>query len=138
MRARGSRIRGVDAIMIYTPDAERLARWYADHLGIETTRNPEDGNYYGDIGSGRSQVHFGIYPDPTRRAGSRSPQTGVMVNYRVANLDAVLGSLRERGVTIKDVQRERYGVFAHLDDPDGNPIELWMKAPRRSSRGDSK
>ncbi len=49
-----------------------------------------------------------------------------MVNYRVEDLDALLGELKQAGVGI-DPHREDYdyGRFAWITDPDGKRIELW-------------
>jgi predicted enzyme related to lactoylglutathione lyase len=53
-----------------------------------------------------------------------------MINYRVADLDALLEQLRDEGVQI-DERREdsEYGRFAWIVDPEGNRIELWQPAP---------
>ena len=53
-----------------------------------------------------------------------------MLNYRVADLDAVLAALAAEGVAI-DPKREdsKYGRFAWIFDPEGNRIELWQPPP---------
>jgi predicted enzyme related to lactoylglutathione lyase len=49
-----------------------------------------------------------------------------MFNYRVEDLEALLGVLREEGVTIVgDMETYDYGKFAWILDNDGNKIELW-------------
>ena len=49
-----------------------------------------------------------------------------MFNYRVEDLEALLGVLREEGVTIVgDMETYDYGKFAWVMDPDGHKIELW-------------
>jgi predicted enzyme related to lactoylglutathione lyase len=52
-----------------------------------------------------------------------------MFNFRVENLDELLRTLAEEGVTI-DPKREDYefGKFAWITDPEGNRIELWEPA----------
>jgi len=54
-----------------------------------------------------------------------------MIDFRVANLDALLAQLSSEGVRI-DPKREDYdyGRFAWVYDPEGNKIELWQ--PLRS------
>jgi len=49
-----------------------------------------------------------------------------MINFRVANLNALLAQLSSEGVRI-DPRREDYdyGRFAWIYDPEGNKIELW-------------
>jgi len=50
-----------------------------------------------------------------------------MLNFRVANLDAMIAQLRGAGISI-EVDPESYpnGRFARLSDPEGNPIQLWQ------------
>ncbi len=50
-----------------------------------------------------------------------------MVNFRVRDLDAMVKQLQAAGIAVK-VSAEQYpnGRFAHLKDPEGNPIELWQ------------
>ena len=49
-----------------------------------------------------------------------------MFNYRVEDLEALLGVLREEGVTIVgDMGTYDYGKFAWILDNDGNKVELW-------------
>ncbi len=56
------------------------------------------------------------------------------VNFRVRDLDAMTAHLRAAGIAI-DVDPQHYpnGRFAHLHDPEGNPIELWQPAGRDAS-----
>lgn len=49
-----------------------------------------------------------------------------MVNYRVANLSALVTQLQVEGVTILDtIATYDYGKFVHILDVEGNKIELW-------------
>ncbi len=49
-----------------------------------------------------------------------------MINYRVADLDAMLAQLRAAGVQVDDkVDETEFGRFAWAMDPEGNRIELW-------------
>lgn len=52
-----------------------------------------------------------------------------MVNFRVADLDAMVRQLNEAEIEV-EVAPETYpnGRFAHLSDPEGNRIELWEPA----------
>ena len=55
-----------------------------------------------------------------------------MINFRVANLDAMAAQLRRAGVVV-DIAEDsdsEIGRFARLTDPEGNPIELWQPADR--------
>jgi predicted enzyme related to lactoylglutathione lyase len=49
-----------------------------------------------------------------------------MFNYRVKNIDQLIGSLRLSGIQpMGEIQEFPYGKFAWLLDPEGNKIELW-------------
>jgi len=49
-----------------------------------------------------------------------------MINYRVENLEELLGELKQSGVTVVgEIQKYDFGKFGWVLDPDGNKIELW-------------
>jgi predicted enzyme related to lactoylglutathione lyase len=49
-----------------------------------------------------------------------------MINYRVENLEALVGQLKSEGVTITDkIETIEYGKFVHILDLEGNKVELW-------------
>jgi predicted enzyme related to lactoylglutathione lyase len=49
-----------------------------------------------------------------------------MINYRVANLEALVLELKKEGVTLTDtIETFDYGKFVHIMDLEGNKIELW-------------
>ena len=74
---------------------------------------PEDTTYFGD-------------PD---KHPAKHPVQQWMINFRVANLDAMVAQLRAAGISV-EIDPEPYpnGRFARLHDPEGNPIELWQPA----------
>jgi predicted enzyme related to lactoylglutathione lyase len=51
-----------------------------------------------------------------------------MVNYRVADLPALLTALRAEGVQVVDenLEQSEFGTFAWVIDPEGNKVELWQ------------
>ena len=58
-----------------------------------------------------------------------------MINFRVRNLDAMVPQLRAAGISDEtDQQDYPNGRFAHLNDPEGNRIELWEPAGRDASQ----
>jgi predicted enzyme related to lactoylglutathione lyase len=49
-----------------------------------------------------------------------------MLNYRVADLAALLDALRSEGCNVVgDMQDSEYGKFGWVIDPEGNKVELW-------------
>ena len=61
-----------------------------------------------------------------------------MLNFRVADLDAMLLQLRAAGVRVEpEIEESPYGRFGWTVDPEGRRIELWEPpaAEARPSRG---
>ena len=50
-----------------------------------------------------------------------------MINYRVADLHALLALLRAEGCEMDEkVEESEFGKFGWVMDPEGNGIELWQ------------
>jgi predicted enzyme related to lactoylglutathione lyase len=57
-------------------------------------------------------------------APSKAP---FMINYRVADLAALLAALRAEGCQVLEkTDDSEYGKFGWVIDPEGNKIELWQ------------
>jgi predicted enzyme related to lactoylglutathione lyase len=53
-----------------------------------------------------------------------------MVNFRVADLDAMLAQLRSAGVEVIEAPVEsEYGRFGWAVDPEGTRFEIWEPLP---------
>ena len=73
---------------------------------------------------------FGDLVDITRTEYFGPGPAPFMINYRVADLDAMLAQLRAAGVPVEDrVEDLPYGRFGWATDPEGNRIELWQPTP---------
>jgi predicted enzyme related to lactoylglutathione lyase len=76
------------------------------------------------------QTVFSPFPETTKYFGDVTKQW--MMNFRVGDMDKMAAQLEAAGITVKvDPTTYPNGRFAHLHDPEGNPIELWqpMNAP---------
>jgi predicted enzyme related to lactoylglutathione lyase len=50
-----------------------------------------------------------------------------MINYRVADLAALLEALREEGCNVLEkTDDSEFGTFGWVIDPEGNKVELWQ------------
>ena len=50
-----------------------------------------------------------------------------MVNYRVADLHALVKALKDEGCNVLEkIDESEYGKFGWVIDPDGNKVELWQ------------
>lgn len=122
------RVTGIGGIFFQAQDPAALRAWYARHLGIdvqawggamlpwqlEPGQPLEDGGTIWSIGAAFDQPF----------APGRAP---FMINYRVADLDALLQALRAEGCQVLDERQDgEYGQFGWVVDPEGNKIELWQ------------
>jgi predicted enzyme related to lactoylglutathione lyase len=114
------RITGIGGVFLRARDAGALRTWYAEHLGIELS---DWGGAQLDWTPGGSTT-WSIFESDTGYFGPR--EQPYMVNYRVADLDAMLAQLRAAGVELVDrVEESEYGRFGWAVDPEGNRFELW-------------
>ena len=113
-------VSGIGGLFIRSQNHQALAAWYKQHFGI--------GN--GAVGEIWTQeagpsVFAPFKEDSTYFRGDKR----FMLNLRVTNMSAQIAELETAGIAVKKVDDETYGKFAHLEDPDGNPIELWQPLP---------
>lgn len=115
------RVLGVGGVFLRSTDPDALTAWYRDNLGIDT-----DPDSPWQQQSGPTIVAaFGASTD---YFGSLTQQ--VMLNFRVADLDAMLEQLRASGAAVDAhiEQMDGVGRFGWVADPEGNRIELWQPA----------
>lgn len=124
------RVDGIGGLFFRSRDPKTLAQWYSQHLGIDPI--PSDYEHEAWHQSA-GPTAFAPFAMDTKYFGR--PEQSWMVNFRVKNLDAMVTQLRSDGITVNvDSQTYPNGRFAHLHDPEGNPIELWEPAGRDRSR----
>lgn len=120
------RVTGIGGIFFKAGDPDAMRAWYRKHLGIDVqdwggaafrwadaAGNPTGGTTIWNISDGS-----GDYFAPST--------SSFMVNYRVADLDALVGELRKDGCNVLDrTEESEFGKFGWVIDPEGNKIELW-------------
>jgi predicted enzyme related to lactoylglutathione lyase len=115
------RVLGIGGLFFRSRDPERLARWYAEHLGV----TPVPLTYGEEPWQQEAgPTVFAAFDAGTEHFGRAQQQW--MVNFRVRDLDAMVRQLRADGLDV-EVDPESYpnGRFARVHDPEGNPVELW-------------
>ncbi|GLQ88784.1 VOC family protein [Dyella flagellata] len=118
------KVTGIGGLFFRAHDPDALGRWYLQHLGIALTPTSNDAPVWQQEAG---PTVFSPFPEKTGYFGD--PQKLWMVNFRVRNLDKMIAQLRTAGIEVKlDPQTYPNGRFAHLHDPEGNPIELWQPA----------
>jgi predicted enzyme related to lactoylglutathione lyase len=112
---------GIGGMFFRARDPDALAAWYREHLGITTVpANYEDPVWQQQAGP----TAFAPFEESTSYFGN--PRRQWMVNFRVRSLAAMVAQLQAAGIAVQiDPQTYPNGRFARLEDPEGNPIELW-------------
>jgi predicted enzyme related to lactoylglutathione lyase len=112
---------GIGGVFFKAKDPKGLAAWYAEHLGVPVAA----GETYAPFSENHAETVWATFPLDTKYfAPSESP---LMINYRVADLDAMLTQLRAAGVTVEEkVEESVFGRFGWATDPEGNRFELWQ------------
>jgi len=116
------RVTGIGGIFFTARDPVTLRAWYQRHLGIDVldwggaafSWGGDGGTTIWSIGSGEGD--------------SFAPSTApFMINYRVADLHALLAALHSEGCDVLDkTDDSEYGKFGWVIDPEGNKVELWQ------------
>jgi catechol 2,3-dioxygenase-like lactoylglutathione lyase family enzyme len=115
------RVTGIGGIFFKSKDPKALGAWYKTHLGIDV--QPWGGAAFEWDAPGTTA--WNLFPGDAKKF---TPGTAsFMVNYRVADLQALLAALRSEGVRVEEkVEDTEYGKFGWVIDPEGNKIELWQ------------
>jgi predicted enzyme related to lactoylglutathione lyase len=119
------RVTGIGGVFFKSREPDKLKQWYQTHLGIECM--PGNGAVFqwrddNPDGDGYS-IWSPFKADTTYFDPSPAP---FMINYRVADLEALVTELKKEGVEIAGgIDESEFGKFAWVMDPEGNRIELW-------------
>ena len=119
------KVTGIGGIFFKCKDPKKMREWYKVHLGLNT-------NQYGAVfewrqatdSTRKGYTQWSLFKDSSKYF---EPSTkDFMINYRVADLGALVEVLKKEGVTIADkIETYDYGKFVHIIDMEGNKIELW-------------
>ena len=120
------RVTGIGGVFFRAKDPKATYAWYAQHLGLNI--DPSYGTSFewrhADDGEKKGYTAWSPFPADTDYFGK--PEQQYMVNYRVADLEALIETLRSEGVEVAvEIKSFDYGKFAHIVDPEGNRVELW-------------
>ena len=115
------KVTGIGGLFFRAKDPRVLAKWYADHLGVNLVPSkPGDSAWRQEAGP----CAFQPFPETTKYF--RDDTKRWMVNFRVRNIERMAEQLRAAGIAIEvDPKVYPNGRFARLSDPEGNPVQLW-------------
>lgn len=114
------RITGIGGIFFRAKDPDALVAWYKTHFDI-----PSHGPWPQEAG-------ISVFAPFKADTDYWGPDKQWMMNLRVEGLDGLLARLHSAGIAYETRPEEwddpALGRFARLEDPEGNPIELWEPA----------
>ena len=124
------RVTGIGGIFFKAKDAAALRAWYQKHLGIEVQEWGGAAFRWMDA-DGKPEAGTTIWTVADADSDYFAPSSSsFMVNYRVADLRALLEALRAEGCNVIDkTDDSEYGKFGWVIDPEGNKVELWEPPP---------
>jgi len=105
---------GIGGLFFRSQDPKALAAWYARHFALTT-----DGPWMTEAGMtvlSPFKADSDYFPD----------RSSFMLNLRVEGIGEIIAALEADGTTVKRLPDETYGIFAHCEDPEGNPLEIWQ------------
>ena len=119
------KVTGIGGIFFKCKDPKKMKEWYKTHLGLNT-------NDYGatfewreaDDSTKKGSTTWSPFAETTKYFEPSAKD--FMINYRVADLEALVEELKKEGITIVDkIETYDYGKFVHIVDMEGNKIQLW-------------
>jgi len=119
------KVTGIGGIFFKCKDPKKMREWYKTNLGLNT-------NEYGAVfewrqGADTTKKGFTQWSPFSEKTKYFEPSTrDFMINYRVENIEELVGQLQKSGVLVTDtIETYEYGKFVHIMDIEGNKIELW-------------
>jgi len=115
-----SHILGIGGFLFRAKNPEELKKWYIETLGIEIQ------NYVWEQKAGPT-----VWEPTAHDTDQFSVDKPWMINFRVDNLKELIAELKLKNVEVEErdewnVSPEEVGTFARIQDPEGNPVELWQ------------
>src|SRR5262245_9071339 len=124
------RVTGIGGIVFKARDPAALRAWYKRHLGIDVQEWGGAAFKWIDA-QGKPTAGRTVWSIGDAAGDHYAPSTAsFMVNYRVADLHALVAALKNEGCNVLEkIEESEYGKFAWVMDPEGNKVELWHPPP---------
>jgi catechol 2,3-dioxygenase-like lactoylglutathione lyase family enzyme len=123
----------LNAVLVVSYDAPRLAGWYQRVLGLPLRDEQHDGGgghlHFGCTIHG---LHFAIHPTDNYNFAPETGPGGVRIAFDVTDIDAFIAGLPDEEIdwVFKPVDLGWSRMLA-LRDPDGNLVEVVQMTPHR-------
>ena len=123
-------VTGIGGVFFKARDPGALATWYREQLGVPVPAEATYATFVADAAGrdatgARLEAVRSAFPSDTEYFGTAA--ASFMINYRVADLDAMLDQLRAAGVWVGDrIDESEFGRFGWAADPEDNRFEPWQ------------
>ena len=120
-------IQGIESILLFSENAEKLAKFYQDKVGLKQTMEAEMGEKGEELFAFEMDKGSALYiVDHSAIKGKNKDPKRVMLNLEVANIEDEVGKLEKSKVKrVQDIHHvEGYGKIATFEDIDGNYFQL--------------
>ena len=119
-----AKVTGIGGVFIKFSDPTNMRKWYREVLGINTNDYGVLFAFNDGTASSKGYLQLGTFESSSSYFGNEKQQ--YMLNFRVDDMSDFIGKLKQHNVNIVDeVETYEYGKFLHIEDPEGNRIELW-------------
>jgi catechol 2,3-dioxygenase-like lactoylglutathione lyase family enzyme len=120
-------IRAIAFTAYPSDDVARTRAWYENILGLSFA-----GPYLEDDVERYNEAHLGdgCFSLMWSKWVGREPGSGAGVAFEVADIEAAIRSLRDKGVTIDGVEDGPLCKTAAIRDPEGNKVTLHQQKAR--------
>ena len=118
-------IRRINTIFAYVRDLAAMKRFYSETLGFG---NPlVDGRFWVEFKLPDGDTHFALHRSEDHDHAGQG-QGAIRLSFEVADIQRLVGQLKQRGVTFHYEPRKEYGFWlAEFEDPEGNVLRLYQK-----------
>jgi|SRR6185312_8281103 len=112
-------VTGIGGILFTAKDPAALNAWYTKYLGVNNL-NVNHEPWMQQAGP----TVFAVFPTDSDMFNDSQR---FILNFRVEGLDDFMKQLKADGVkVVKDIEEQTgVGLFASIEDPEGNRVELW-------------
>lgn len=121
-------VAGLGGVFIYSENPKVLADWYTAHLGLDYGYTENHQAYYVTFPhkemDGRTE-RYHIFSILYTKHRPMIDGKFFTINLRVEGIGDILKKLEKEKVELRGPEFHEEGVFAWLNDPEGNFIELW-------------
>jgi len=129
------RVTGIGGVFFKCKDPKLVREWYKIHLGLNTDQYGTSFEWrQGADSTKKGYTQWSPFNEKTKYFEPSAKD--FMINYRVANLTALITELQKEGVMVVDkMEVYDYGKFVHIMDIEGNKIELWEPIDHGDAKG---